>query len=118
MASILFIEDEAELRGLIGDGLADEGHEVAVAAEGREAIRLLASGAYDVVISDVSMPGGISGVDLAELVGERYPQTRVILVSGHAQTQLPAIPAATRFLPKPYRLSQLLALLPDVPSGR
>lgn len=113
MASILFIEDEEELRCLISDSLADEGHEVAVAAEGREAIRLLAGGAYDVVISDVSMPGDISGVDLAELVVERYPQTRVILVSGHARAQLPPIPVATRFLPKPYRLSQLLALLSD-----
>jgi DNA-binding NtrC family response regulator len=113
MASILFIEDEEELRGLIGDSLVEEGHEVAVAAEGREAIRLLASGAYDVVISDVSMPGEISGVDLAELIEQRYPQTRIVLVSGHAQAQLPQIPAAARFLPKPYRMSQLLALIAD-----
>jgi DNA-binding NtrC family response regulator len=113
MASILFIEDEEGLRSLIGDSLAEEGHAVALAAQGREAIRLLASGTYDVVISDVSMPGEISGVDLAELVEERYPQTRVILVSGHARAQLPAMPAATRFLPKPYRMSQLLALLAD-----
>lgn len=118
MASILFIEDEEELRGLIGDSLAEAGHDVAVAAEGREAIRLLVSGAYDVVISDVSMPGEISGVDLAELVEERYPQTRVILVSGHARAQLPAISAATRFLPKPYRMSQLLALLADAAKGQ
>lgn len=114
MASILFIEDEEALRGLIGDSLADEGHDVVVAAEGREAVRLLAGGAYDVVISDVSMPGEISGVDLAELVVERYPRTQMILVSGHARAQLPPFPVATRFLPKPYRLSQLLALLSDV----
>lgn len=112
MASILFIEDEQELRGLIGDSLADHGHEVAMAAEGAEAIRLLARGAYDVVISDVSMPGEISGVDLAKLIEERYPQTRIVLVSGHARAQLPPIPDTARFLPKPYRLSQLLALLP------
>lgn len=118
MASILFIEDEEELRGLIGDSLADVGHDVAIAAEGREAIRLLASGVYDVVISDVSMPGEISGVDLAELVEERYPQTRVILVSGHARAQLPPIPATARFLPKPYRFSQLLALLPEASKGQ
>lgn len=118
MASILFIEDEQELRGLIGDSLADHGHEVAMAAEGGEAIRLLACGTYDVVISDVSMPGEISGVDLAKLIEERYPQTRVVLVSGHAQAQLPPIPAAARFLPKPYRLSQLLALLPRDPKAQ
>jgi two-component system, cell cycle response regulator CpdR len=118
MASILFIEDEQELRGLIGDSLADHGHEVAMAAEGGEAIRLLACGAYDVVISDISMPGEISGVDLAKLIEERYPQTRIVLVSGHARAQLPPIPAAARFLPKPYRLSQLLALLPGDPKAQ
>ena len=113
MASILFIEDEEDLRGLIGDSLTAEGHHVEVAAEGTEAIRRLASGSYDVVISDVSMPGEVSGLDLAELIEARYPQTRVVLVSGHARAQLPSIPASTQFLPKPYRLSQLLALLPD-----
>ncbi|MDR6841151.1 response regulator [Pseudoxanthomonas sacheonensis] len=113
MASILFIEDEEDLRGLIADSLSDEGHHVVVAAEGTEAIRLLASGSYDVVISDVSMPGEVSGLDLAELIEARYPQTRMVLVSGHARAQLPSIPAGIQFLPKPYRLSQLLALLPD-----
>lgn len=113
MASILFIEDEEDLRALIGDSLADEGHHVVVAAGGAEAIQLLASGNYEVVISDVSMPGEVSGLDLAELIEARYPQTRVVLVSGHARAQLPSIPASTQFLPKPYRLSQLLALLPD-----
>ena len=113
MASILFIEDEEALRALIADSLVDEGHQVAVAAEGNEATRLLASSTYDVVISDVSMPGDVSGLDLAEIIEARYPQTQVILVSGHARTQLPSIPATTQFLPKPYRLSQLLALLPS-----
>ncbi len=72
-------------------------------------------GTYDVVISDVSMPGDISGVDLAELIEERYPHIRVILVSGHARAQLPPIPPAARFLPKPYRLAQLVELLQEAP---
>jgi len=113
MASILFIEDEEDLRSLIRDSLTDEGHRVVVAAGGAEAIGLLASGTYEVVISDVSMPGEVSGLDIAELIEARYPQIRVVLVSGHARAQLPSIPASTQFLPKPYRLSQLLALLPD-----
>jgi len=117
MASILFIEDEEALRGLIGESLADIGHEVAIAAYGREAIQLLANGTYDVVISDVSMPGDISGVDLAELIEERYPHIRVILVSGHARAQLPPIPTAVRFLPKPYRLAQLIELLQEAPKA-
>ncbi|NDK38554.1 response regulator [Pseudoxanthomonas gei] len=113
MACILFVEDEAQLRTLIGDTLVELGHEVQVAADAPEAVALLQQSAYDVVISDVTMPGGVSGIELAELVLANHPATRVILVSGHARMQLPPIPATVEFLPKPYRISQLLAFLPE-----
>lgn len=113
MACILFVEDEPELRLLIGDTLQDLGHQVQLAVDALEATRFLAQAAYDVVISDVTMPGGVSGIELAELVRDSYPASKVILVSGHARMQLPPIPPSVEFLPKPYRMSQLLALLPQ-----
>ncbi len=113
MACILFVEDEPALRLLIGDTLRELGHEVELASDGLVAAELLAKSAYEVVISDVTMPGGVSGIELAELVRASHPSSKVILVSGHARVQLPPIPAAVDFLPKPYRISQLLALLPD-----
>ncbi|MET0581712.1 MAG: response regulator [Pseudoxanthomonas sp.] len=115
MASLLFVEDEAGLRGLIGDALIDHGYAVTLALDGRAAMELLAAGEFDVVVSDVTMPGGLSGIELAEYIHEKHRGTRVILVSGHARAQLPPLPAASEFLPKPYRLRQLIALLENGP---
>jgi DNA-binding NtrC family response regulator len=63
------------------------------------------------VVSDVSMPGGISGLELAAFVLEAQPEARVIVASGYQRSQLPPIPEKVRFLAKPYRLRQLLAML-------
>ena len=111
MTSILFVEDEASLRELIGDALAGGGYAVTLAADGAEAIGLLAANHYDCVVSDISMPGGVSGVELAAESARIQPDARVILVSGHARGQLPPLPSGTVFLPKPYRIAQLLSLV-------
>jgi len=120
MQSLLFVEDEISLHDLIGDALAGNGIAVTLAVDGRAALELLATTQFDVVISDVTMPGGFSGIELAEYINQHFPRTRVILVSGHARAQLPPMPAATEFLPKPYRIGQLIALLgeksPQIPA--
>jgi two-component system, cell cycle response regulator CpdR len=116
MLSLLFVEDEISLHDLIGDALACNGIAVTPALDGRAALELLAADRFDVVISDVTMPGGFSGIELAQHIIQHFPDTRVILVSGHARAQLPPIPAAAEFLPKPYRIGQLLALLAEKPA--
>jgi two-component system, cell cycle response regulator CpdR len=112
MASILLVEDEITLRDLVAYFLSDFGHQVALAANGVEALHQLEASEFDVVVSDISMPEGISGIDLAEQLRERHPRTKVILVSGFARAQLRPLPAGVSFLPKPYRIHQLLELLP------
>jgi two-component system cell cycle response regulator CpdR len=111
VGSILFVEDEPELRVMIGAALQDLGFDVTLAEHAKGAMALLARNSFQTVISDVSMPGGMSGIELAEHVGQAYPDTRVILVSGHALAQLPRLPSNVRFLPKPYRFPQLVSLL-------
>lgn len=115
MQTLLFVEDEASLRALVGDALADSGFAVTLAADGRSALEQLDTKKFEIVISDVTMPGGFSGVELANQIREKYPDTRVILVSGHARAQLPAFPPGIEFLPKPYRFVQLIALLAEQP---
>ena len=111
MGSVLFVEDEHDLRAMIGAALQDLGFDVMLAEHGKRAMELLAGNSFKVVVSDVSMPGGMSGIELAEHVCQRYPDTRVILVSGHALSQLPQLPSNASFLPKPYRFPQIVALL-------
>lgn len=111
MARVLLVEDERSLRELIYEALANSGHEPTIAENGVQAIRQLEEHEFDVVISDISMPEGVSGIDLAEYIRTRNLSSKVILVSGHARAQLPPLPGQTVFLPKPYRIRQLLELL-------
>ncbi|WP_047128336.1 response regulator [Xanthomonas arboricola] len=109
---LLMVEDQQELRELIGEALRDAGITVETADDGHSALRMLReNGPYDVVFSDIRMPNGMSGIELSEHVAQLLPQARVILASGFAKAQLPPLPAQVDFLPKPYRLRQLIDVL-------
>lgn len=109
---VLMVEDQQDLRELIGQALQDFGIEIHTADDGPTALRLIQeAGDFDVVFSDISMPNGMSGVELSEHVAAALPNARMILASGYARSQLPPLPEHVEFLPKPYRLRQLVALL-------
>ncbi len=114
MATLLLVEDEAGLRELVAEVLTEFGHETTVAEDGVMALQRLDGNAFDIVISDVSLPGGISGVELAEHIQQRHPRTTLILVSGYSRAQLPTLPAGVLFLSKPYRVQQLIDLVASV----
>lgn len=110
--SVLFVDDEELLRDVVVEALQDNGYEVLVAKDGPSALEVLRGPArVDVVFSDVSMPNGISGVELAEHAWQLRPGIGVVLASGFAKGQLPEIPKKVSFLPKPYRIGQLLERL-------
>jgi len=109
---VLMVEDQQDLRELIGQALQDFGIEIHTADDGPTALRLMQDpGGFDVVFSDISMPNGMSGVELSEHVADVLPNARIILASGYARSQLPPLPEHVEFLPKPYRLRQLVTLL-------
>ncbi|MDX3934411.1 response regulator [Stenotrophomonas sp.] len=109
---VLMVEDQQDLRELIGQALQDFGIEIHTADDGPAALRLMQDpGGFDVVFSDISMPNGMSGVELSEHVADVLPKARIILASGYARSQLPPLPEHVEFLPKPYRLRQLVTLL-------
>lgn len=109
---VLLVEDERALLMLVGDALEDLEFEVTAVRDGREAMEALEGGGrFDYVVSDISMPEGVSGLDIAARAIDADPDARVILVSGLSRAQLPPLPEGAHFLPKPYRISQLLALL-------
>lgn len=110
---VLLVEDEDDLRLLIGEALRMTGYRVSTAADGPHAVTAMEREVFDVVVSDVSMPNGMSGIELSDHVARLQPHARVILASGFARAQLPALPGNVIFLPKPYRIPQLLALLPE-----
>lgn len=113
---ILLVEDEKSVAETVLDLLNALGHDVSLAANGEEAIALLDDGkAFDVLISDVVMPG-ISGVDLAREARRRSPGIAVVLTSGFSASSLEAARQDLSdcvFLHKPYSLSDLSRSITD-----
>lgn len=108
---ILYVEDDALLRMVTALALKDAGFEVLEAANGVLAQAELASGRFDCVISDISMPGGVSGIEVARTAHALNPACVTVLLSGYALSQLPPLPSTARFLSKPYRMHDLLGTL-------
>lgn len=84
-----------------------------MAEDGVVALRHLDGDGVDVVITDVNLPGGVSGIELALHIQQRHPLTRIILVSGHTRAQLSSLPDRVEFLSKPYRVQQILDLVSE-----
>ncbi len=83
--SILLVEDESALRKLVANVLKELGYRVIEARNGDEALALLDGiGTLDLLLSDVVLPGSLSGDSLAAEVAQRRPRTKVVLMSGTA----------------------------------
>lgn len=80
MSTILIVDDEADIRALLVKTLADAGHSCSMAANVGEAKRLLTEQPFDLLMTDIDMPGE-SGIDLIRHVNTRYPQTATLVVT-------------------------------------
>jgi signal transduction histidine kinase/ActR/RegA family two-component response regulator len=110
---VLLVEDDDEVASLASDMLDQLGYEVTRAATAAAALGVLANGrAVDIVFSDVMMPGGMNGVDLAREIWRQRADLPVVLTSGYAEAAArEANAAGMRILPKPYCLDELSAAL-------
>ncbi|MDV4156663.1 response regulator [Rhizobium brockwellii] len=112
MAVILVVEDEPLIRFLLSDELVDAGHTVIEAANALEAVAVLGRCDHlDGMITDVDMPGGLSGLDLMRLVRSTRPETSVWVASGRdVRSQ---IDPGVFFLLKPYDYRELVYLVSE-----
>lgn len=109
MRKVLYVEDDALLRTVTTMALEDAGYAVIEAHDGHQARTLLEQeGGFDFVVSDISMPGGMSGVEVAKAAQEARPGCRTVLVSGYATAQLPSLPDSVIYLGKPFRVQDLI----------
>ncbi len=115
---ILVVEDNAAVRRAVAKQLKGAGYRVLQADDVPSALRTLETAdAVDLVFSDVVMPGGMTGGDLAREVKRRWPGTKVLLTSGFPQGLLRdggKLPDDVALLGKPYRLDQLLRRFRDL----
>ena len=114
-ASILVVEDDEVVRSLVVEMLQAHQYAVDAAENGTVALGKLRGGVpYDVLFTDIVMPDGPNGVELAERAQEVHADLRVLLASGYTRNHLRAqegLRDGIRFLPKPYRMSQMIAAL-------
>src|SRR6185295_13066966 len=110
---LLLVEDEASLRSAIAEHLVDRGFQVEQADTGEEAITRLADFAFDIIVTDLRLPG-IDGSAVVEAAVARYPDIIAIVVTGYG-TVKDAVEAIKRgawdFVSKPFQIDELLHVL-------
>ncbi|HEX9954689.1 MAG TPA: response regulator [Allosphingosinicella sp.] len=111
-APVLLVEDDPLLLQTTADLLTDSGCDVLRACSAAEAMSLLEAGPVPpVVVTDVNLADGSSGLDLAKTIAERWPQTRVLIVSGACRPPKGDYPEGALFFTKPYATGALVAMV-------
>lgn len=116
MARILIAEDDQAMRVFLDRALSRSGHEVNAVPSGETAAQCAESEAFDLLLTDVDMPG-LNGVELARQLLEKSPKQAVLFVTGFAAQALQAtdvLASGARVLSKPFALSDLVAQVDGV----
>ena len=110
---VLLVEDNEQVRDFAAELLQDLKCEVTTAAEGGEAVELLKSKSFDLVFSDVVMPG-MGGVELARKIGAELPKMPVLLATGYSPEFLRHGPGPFAVLTKPYDATTLAKAIAEL----
>jgi CheY-like chemotaxis protein len=103
---ILVVEDNQGARQLVCEMLAMLGYRADSVATAEEAVEPIKSGAYNVLLSDISLPG-MSGIALAEMAVANVPDIKIVFASGYGYLVADKTDFEFILLPKPYDLNQL-----------
>ncbi|MGE3401591.1 MAG: sigma-54-dependent transcriptional regulator [Vicinamibacterales bacterium] len=111
--SVLIIEDDLDLRQLLGESLESQGFAAAVANDAADGVERLRAFAYDALVVDLHLPDG-NGMEILEEAITRYPDLRAVVITGFGGVE-EAVTAIRRgaidFLVKPFELSRLTQVL-------
>jgi signal transduction histidine kinase len=108
---VLLIEDDDALAGLIGEMLGELGCTLTRRGSADEALDAFERGEVDVVITDMVMPGGRDGLDLARELRRRWPDLPVLLMTGYSSAANSAAEEGFHVLRKPFTIPELAACL-------
>jgi DNA-binding NtrC family response regulator len=110
---VLLVEDEAPLRQAIAEQLSDRGYHVQQAESGEIAVERLADFAFDIILTDLRLPG-IDGSAVVEAAVHRYPDIIAIVITGYGTVKdaVEAIKRGARdFVSKPFQIDELVHVL-------
>jgi len=115
---ILVIEDDEEMRSLLEDFLRDEGYEAETALNGFEGLRKLAQETFDLVLTDVRMPG-LTGLEILPAIKRAHPEVPVMVITAFGNEEIHRRSlerGASGYLEKPIRFPKLKALISQLVS--
>jgi len=106
---ILIVDDEEIIQNFMKDVLSDQGYEAKTVSSGEEAVRLFKKNSFDLIITDIKMPG-MDGIQVLRAAKELDSNQDVIVMTGHASTET-AVESmklgAADFITKPFNLDQI-----------
>jgi two-component system, NtrC family, response regulator PilR len=115
MSKILIVDDEQSMRDFLAIMLTKEGHEIITAESGMSALKAIHTDIFDLVISDIKMPG-MSGLELLQAVKELSSATIVIMITAFAaaETAVEAMKlGASDYIIKPFKIDELKLIIKD-----
>lgn len=114
---ILVVDDDPVTRSLLSTRLSKEDYDIDTAEDGVEAIRMIASHYYDVILTDLMMPGGVDGIGVLESAKENNFKTEVILITAHGSINNAIVAmkkGAVDYLQKPINFDELFLRLAKI----
>ena len=120
--TILVVEDDEEVRAHSAESLRELGYRVLEAADGQAALRLLQrAGELHLLFTDVVLPGGMTGAQVASEARALRPDLRVLFTTGYARNAIVhhgRLDPGVQLLTKPFSFADLAAKVRDVLDGR
>jgi len=106
---ILLVEDDADVRMVARDVLEESGYQILEASDGSEALNVWKSSSsqVDLLLTDIIMPGGLNGWELADRLRGERPGLKVILMSGYSHERFGRTQLNSHILPKPFSSESL-----------
>jgi len=111
VAQVLVVEDDCLIAFVLEDALSEAGHGVVLAANADLALNIMKDSQFDVLFTDIDMPGSMDGIELAKIVRTTNPQRKIIIASGKRRPSGQELPENSIFLAKPYLASEVLKLI-------
>jgi CheY-like chemotaxis protein len=117
--SVLLVEDEALISLMVSEALSEGGFEVHEVSTAAEALNYIgAGGPVDVLFTDINLPGGMNGAELAQRARALLPELPVVYASGrYSGDDLPGRVPHSVFVTKPYDPDALCAVLTELAAG-
>jgi DNA-binding NtrC family response regulator len=107
--TILVVDHEVAIRSLLRDFLIAHGYDVIEASDANHALaKICARDDIDLVVTDIVMPGSMSGFDLGRWVSVNRPAVKVLFMSGHDEAKMIPDSAKRDLIPKPFRNAVML----------